>query len=334
MILAKAPISESSWMIADWLEFQVLCSEFSSCSLRNVLRMSDEDQDAENADIGEQDSINERCVEKAVSEIQVRTTSLKTAYPFEITEDGNELVIKESLGAGAYTYIYCLLFSHVNREDVLIPDPPHAPKDRDLLQICATIAAAGYIYGNATSFGFPRANGDGFLTALTAVYEKIKDGVVVANIPAGLPSAVKDGGIDVIAWQDTPDGGAGGLYMLGQVASGSNWQDKSVKPDIGLFHVYWFVRQPASTPLPAMFIPFCLDVRENETLDDVSYYKTHKYGELFYRYKLPLSVDNGLTLEAIIENSQSIERVDDFNDVIEYVDRFRQNVLMAYSGVI
>jgi len=329
MILAKAPIFESDWMIADWLEFQVLCSEFNSCSVSNILRMSDEDQDTENVNIGEQDALNEQCVEKAINEILFRITSLEASYPFELISDGSELVIKNNLGPGAYTYMYCLFFSHVNRDDVLIPDPPNLNHDRDLLQICSTIAAAGSINGNATSFGFPRPDGTNFLTALKSVYEKIGEGVVRENIPAGLPANVKDAGIDVIAWKESLDGGAGRLYMLGQVASGKNWKDKSVKPDIELFHNYWFTDKPASTPLPSMFIPFCLDIRPEEKLKDVLYYKTLEFGNMFYRYRLPCYVEIGLTLNSIIDDDLHIERIDDFGDVIDYVDSFRQNILMA-----
>lgn len=329
MVLAKAPISESSWMIADWLELQVLCSEYGSCGLNNVLRMSDQDQDTENVNIGEQDALNEQCVEKAVNEIQFRITTLEAAYPFEMTDDGNELVIKDDLGAGAYAYIYCLFFSHVNRDDVLIPDPPNTNRDRNLLQICSTIAAAGSIDGNAASFGFPRPDGSNFLAALKSVYERMDEGVVREDIPVGLPDKVKDAGIDVIAWRDVPDGGAGRPYMLGQVASGKNWQDKSVIPDMSLFHDYWFTDKPASTPLPSMFIPFCLDIRPNETLKDVLYYKTLEFGEMFYRYRLPLYVEKGLTLNAVTESGPYIERIDEFNNVIDYVDSFRRNILMA-----
>ncbi|MCZ6802404.1 MAG: hypothetical protein O7D86_00305 [Proteobacteria bacterium] len=329
MLLAKAPINGSSWMIADWLEFQVLCSEFNLYRLSDILRISDEDQDEENVNVGEQDALNEQCVERAVKEIEARISCLEVAYPFEISSDGKELVIKEELCDGAHAYIYCLFFSHVNRDDVLIPDPPHANQDRDLLQICSTIAAAGYISGNAVSFGYPRPNRDGFLTALKAAYERMGEGEVLVEIPAGLSDKVKDAGVDVIAWQDTLDGAAGKMYMLGQVASGHNWQDKSVKEDIRLLHENWFTNAPVSTPLPSMFIPFCLDIKTDETLEDVMLYKTREFGHMFYRYRLPLYVQKGMDLIGNTDYVLHIERIAEFDTVINYVNNFRQDVLIA-----
>ena len=57
------------------------------------------------------------------------------------------------------------------------------------------------------------------------------DGTPVETPRPASPDQVKDDGIDVIAWQPSPDGLAGTHYLLGQSASGDNWKDKSIKSD-------------------------------------------------------------------------------------------------------
>lgn len=324
MILAKAPIMDGGWLLADWLEFKVLTSEFHVFRLSELLYISDEEQDEENLDIGEQDSINQAVLESALNEITQRIQFLKTAYPFDFSTDDSELVLKKEITAGSYVYLYCLFFSHVKREDVLIPDPPHSNADREILQICATLAAAGKVHGNAISFGFPRPDHSNFIDALDKAYKKMGEGVIVETIPAGAPTNEKDARIDVIAWENTPDDAAGKIYILGQVATGKNWDNKAIRGEIDSFHKIWFTRPPISTPIPAMFIPFCLDTNSSSSLKDVVYYKTIKFGDLIYRYRLPAYAAKGYELaEKQHENGHYIERFNEFDKVRQYVDNFR-----------
>lgn len=323
-MLAKAPIFDAAWLLADWIEFKVLTSEYDSFLLNELLYIADEEQDEENIDFVEQDAKNEELLETAIAELEQRREFLKHAYPFDFTLEGSELVLKEDIGEGGYVYLYCLFFSHINREDVLIPDPPHSNADREIMQICSTLAAAGKLQGNAVSFGFPRPDHSNFIDALRKVFEKIGEGIVVDTIPDGAPSNEKDARIDIIAWENTPDSGAGRIYLLGQVASGANWNDKSIIGEIEPFHNIWFIRQPASNAIPSMFIPFCLDV-DSKFLKDKLYYETIKFGNLLYRYRLPLYASKGYELAATQqENGLYIERFDDFYKVKEYVNNFRQ----------
>jgi len=324
MILAKAPTSESSWLLADWLEFHVLCSEFKSYRITELLRISDEDQESENMNISEQDSLNEQCMEKAVEELEVRTEYLGEAYPFYFNDVGNELVIKDEISPGAYVYLYCLIMSHANRTDVLVSQPPISNADRDLMQICATLAVAGDLNGSAISFGFPRPDHSNFLEALKKAYGLMGEGEVVGEIPAGAPANEKDARIDVIAWGNSPDDGPGKKYILGQVATGANWQEKPIKGEIEPFHNIWFSKSPASTAQASMFIPFCLDVESNATLHDVLHMKTYRFGIIYYRYRLPFYANIGYALAGDEGNNNYIERFDEFDKVETYVNTFCQ----------
>ena len=130
------------------------------------MRLSDEDQDSENPNISDQDTVNEEVLQIALNELQLRIDALGLSYPFHFETDGSELVLNESISSGGYVYLYCLFFSHVKREEVIIPNPPHSYPDRDLLQICSTLAAAGSLQANAVSFGFSRPDNSNFINAL------------------------------------------------------------------------------------------------------------------------------------------------------------------------
>lgn len=320
--LAKAPTAGSTWLLADWIEFQVLCSHYKSYRVNDLVRISDEDQDSENQDIGAQDSLNEQYLEEALLELSLRIDCLGEAYPFSFDASGNHLTLNDNINPGGYVYLYCLIFSHINRDDVLTATPSHTNDDRDLMQICATLAAAGDISGNAVSFGFPRPDHSNFLDALKNTYHRMGEGSIVDNVPPGAPRNEKDGRVDIVAWGNQPDGGAGRMYVLGQVATGDNWSNKSIRGEIDPFHNIWFSQSPASTPIPSMFIPFCLDVKQDETLNDVIYIKTYIFGTLYYRYRLPLHANIGYNLANTGNDDLYIERFNEFNKVTEYVESF------------
>jgi len=327
MILAKAPIGDQAWLLADWVEFQVLTSEFDAYRVNELMRLSDEDQDSENPNIAEQDAINEEVLQTALNELQFRIDTLGLSYPFHFEADSSELVLNEAITSGGYVYLYCLFFSHVKREEVILSNPPHSNTDRDLLQICSTLAAAGSLQANAVSFGFPRPDNSNFMNALKTTWRKLGDGEVVDTIPSGAPTSEKDARIDVIAWNSTPDNGAGKHYLLGQVATGKNWQNKSILGEIKPFHDIWFTRTPASTATPAMFIPFCLDVTPPATLKEAVYYATLKFGLMFYRYRLPYFANIGYELAKDNNNGLYIDRYNEFHKVVQYVEDFRSKVL-------
>jgi len=333
MLLAKAPIGDQAWLLADWVEFQVLTSEFHAYRMNELIRLSDEDQDSENPNINEQDAVNEEVLQVALNELQLRINSLGFSYPFHFEDDGSELVLSEPITSGGYVYLYCLFFSHINRGEVIISNPPHSYTDRDLLQICSTLAAAGSLQGNAVSFGYPRPDKSNFITALKNTWNRFQDGKVVDVIPVGAPSSKKDAGIDVIAWTSTPENAAGKHYLLGQVASGADWRMKPILNEIRAFHNIWFDRIPASPPTHAMFIPFCLDVTPPATIKEVVYYATQEYGLIYYRYRLPYFANIGYELAEInnkkedTNNKLYIERYDEFHKVVKYVEDFRSKVL-------
>jgi hypothetical protein len=327
-ILSYPPLDGERWQLVDWIEFSVLCNEFGIFRINHVARIQDENHDEENSDFLEQDVNAERIVERVIEELRLRIDSLEDAYPFQLEDDGITLALKTdtNITNGGYAYLYCLFFSHINSTEVISYKPPVNHQIRDYMQICATIAAAGLVNGNAISFGFPRPDRSNFMDALRRAYVLIGEGKVRGHpLPASSPDA-KDDQMDVIAWQGTPDQTPGIHYVLAQVASGSDWQKKSLKGHIEAFHKIWFEEIPPSTPRPAIFIPFCINLKASKSskdeleLGDKIQVLMYEFGDIFYRYNIPAYVDDGFSL---IKKRASfhIERHEEFHKIIDYVNK-------------
>ncbi len=200
-------------------------------------------------------------VDAMFGELQYRQRVLGDAYPFAVNRRPLGLVrVDDSTSVpGRVVYLFCLLASAIreNKFQPTVVTRPAASRIANLFQVCACLAAGGYTAGEVVSFGFPRPTGTGFLRALRAAYDRFGAGTVRRGVPPGFPVSAKDEGIDVIAWRDHPDRMSGKLYLLGQSASGFDWEGKSVVDRVGQFHG-WFTEPPARHWMPSMFIPFTL----------------------------------------------------------------------------
>jgi hypothetical protein len=212
--------------------------------------------------------------------------------------------------------------------------PKVTNETRDLFQACATIAAGGYVQGPSMSFGFPRPDGTTFLKALHRVYALFGDGKPRARPRAAAARKIKDNGIDIIAWRRSIDKLPCTLYLIAQVASGADWEGKSVKPDREHFHKYWFEHEPGSQPHDAMFMPFGLEPEDPEdgtayedVLIDYMQSNAYRYGTLFYRDRIAGYMAQGLQL--IADGETHIERRPDVVKVVRWVERYTKRLKAA-----
>lgn len=301
MPLANPPITASSHVQLDWLEFKILRSEYKTEGLAGLKRDFDVMRNSEDADQEGGDQDEEEFFEKLLAEMRLRTKCLGDSYPFRLSNSGESLELVPAITPGGYIYLFCLFLSHPSAGSVLSGEylPPIENRVRNYFQACATVAAAGEVIGHSYSFGYPRPDRTDFLTKLAAVYAAFGEGVVVAAIPPGASSWPKDEEIDIICWRPCADDAAGKPYILGQVASGFNWDGKSIKGgSIDSFHNVWFTRRPASQPVATMFIPFCIESTGDETLVERMEVLTHKFGSILYRYRLPKLAQVGVDLKA------------------------------------
>jgi hypothetical protein len=284
--------------LGDWMELSVLRSAAHSLSFPDLQRqigIMGED-DGEDADLRAEETIQRlnEIIQDRMQRVGVEN------YPFEYTEDGNRLVLKELVDS-SIVYVFCLLLSHTKRDDVL--NGSYTPNIDDSIrrsfQGCSTVAAAGLVQGNAIWFGFPRPDKSGFLAKLRATYELICDGTPVEVAIAGTSPSPKDEEIDIIAWSKREDTALPAYYMLAQVASGNNWDVKSIKGQpIHTFHRNWFNTAPACEPQAAMFMPMLFPLYTGATLDQQLQILFAQFGQFLYRFSIPRYYQRGLRLAA------------------------------------
>jgi len=322
--LSMLPLDCGSQEICDWFELYTLSSEYYAASFHELTRAWDkrknsEDADFEGASIDAQDFL-----EGVYQEIRDRIEQLGECYPFDFSESDQELVfLGDRLNDGSKIYIFCLFISHINNK-VVFDEPSFYVIDhrvRDLFQACATWAAAGLVVGHSYSFGFPRPDHSGFLKKLTMIYHCFGDGKAVATPLPGVSKSPKDEEIDVIAWHPRADFSPGTYYILGQVASGNNWVDKSIKGSaIEAFHGTWLSPTPASTAIAAMFIPFVVKPVKNETISDRIGILTRRLGHIYHRLLIPALARKGLELGRTHKNLV-IERIDDVAEISNWIEK-------------
>jgi len=322
--------------VADWLELEAIASPDGRIAFGTLVSATALTENKENQDIGDDDAHKDELVLSVQGEIARRLRNIGDDYPFRIDDKGRALEFRTPVSLVGSVYLFCLFLSHAF-DRTIMPDnlaPEITNRIRDLFQACSTVAAGGYIQGPAVSFGFPRPDGTEFLKALRRVYRLFGDGRPCRKPRKASPPKVKDNGVDIIAWRPSIDDLPVMPYLIGQVASGADWEDKSVKADRNQFHKYWFVEQPASQPQDAMFVPFGLEpANEKQEEDYEALLKDHmqllghKFGNLFYRDRIARHVAHGLQL--IADGEQRIERHADLTEVVQWVEAYTERLRAA-----
>jgi hypothetical protein len=334
-MLRPAPLKAAPNVICDWIEIRALSSPSGFFRLAELRRLWDVTRERENSDPeglqhreddtdfeGVRGGDEDIFIDSVTDEIQDRQDSLGESYPFA-QDERLRISVKETLSFGAYAYLLCLLVSNSKAGEVLSGDwlPRIDHHTRDLFQACATIAAAGEVSGNAFSFGWPRPeNNPSFLSALRRIYGIFGEGVVRTQALQGASPCPKDEEIDVIAWRPRADRAAGTTYLLGQVASGDNWEAKSILGGpIRNFHELWFSVIPPSAPQPSIFIPHAVPPNATGTRRDRMAVQTRKFGLILDRLRLPKAAAEGLEL-FVRRPELTVERVGDIPKIAIWVD--------------
>ena len=298
--------------LADWLEVESLVRSRGVATRGDVLRLydflEDDGHDVElDEATGEEleteilEGDRAECAEDVLSEIEHRALVLGEHYPFELDVPGPQWrIIKAPVSEDTTTvaaracYIFCLLTSAIR--DKRIHGPAVAMLQQTManhFQAVSTDAAAGVLNGEAISFGWPRKSGQAFQPALEDASRRLRLGKPLHDVPLWSSGKEKDAGIDVIAWRDFPDGRPGKLIMLGQVASGRNWTEKSVNNDTSRFFA-WFSERPAQHFIPSIFIPFpqhhdCSgrsDAAFEAVADAEAWYREQEFGLVIDRLRI------------------------------------------------
>lgn len=336
MALKVPPLKAPPALVADWIELRTLADAANSFRLAVLKRHWDVSRDRERSDpegraTREEDTDDEGVsgadadayLEALTEELAQRKGALRTSYPFDLADNGLTIKVANDLNIGQYVYLFCLIVSNYKEDEILEGTwiPRVNNRVRDLFQACSTIAAADYVQGCSISFGWPRPEDNPpFLEKIKEVYALMGEGVPVDQPRPGASVAVKDEEIDIIAWRPQPDRAAGTQYLLGQVASGDNWEVKSIKGGpIDYFHRTWFTQQPPSEANASIFIPHAVTPGAGGgTRADRLALQTAKFGIIFDRLRLPSLTEKGLLL-AHANAGFRIERQADLPKVCAWV---------------
>lgn len=336
--IRQPPLKSAPHLLCDWLELQALASARGSFRLGSLRRMWDVSRETENSDPegletreldtdvdGVSGGDADAFIESITEAIGERIEALEGSYPFRLTK-ASALEVVGPPTEGGYTYLFCLMLTHANGADLLegpwYPSVDHLV--RDLFQGCSTLAAAAEVRGCAISFGWPRPNANPpFLRRLREVYELFGEGTVVDRPRRGVSPSPKDEEIDVIAWRPRPDRSAGTMYLLGQVASGDNWESKPIKGGpIQTFHRNWFQPAPASEALASIFIPHAVPPSEfHGTRRDRMDAITARYGMIIDRMRLPRLAQDGFELAKQGQPTLVIERAEALHAIGHWVNK-------------
>lgn len=322
--------------VADWLELEAIASPDGRVGFETLISASALTENDQEENIGDEDIEEDALVLRAQAEIARRHRTIQDDYPFRIDDNGRSMEFVTPVSKVGSVYLFCLYLSHAFDRTIMPKAlaPKITNKTRDLFQACATVAAGGYVQGPAISFGFPRPDGADFLKALKRVYRLFGDGRPRKRPRAAAARSIKDNGIDIIAWRRSADNLPGTFYMIAQVASGKDWEGKSVVPDREHFHQYWFEDKPGSPPHDAMFMPFGLEpegwedgVAYESVLKDYMQSVAYRYGTLFYRDRIARYLADGLQLATSSE--PNIERATDIIKVIRWVNKYTEKLRAA-----
>lgn len=320
-VLSPPPASAEDWLLVDWLELSAFFSPFCEASIDDAISTREIQEDEAEEDIGEKDAEEDEWRSLIENEIEERQKALTDAYPFELSDDGEQLKFtgQDDLAGPYASYLVCLILSHVTRSPILNipPQPAHIREARKrLFQIIATLAAAGHAQGGAVSLGWPREKKE----TIIEVVGRATAGAQTGNpraAPLGMaPKGAKDGGLDVLAWRPAPDGPPPEAFYFVQAASGHNWEEKSAKGDYEQFLTCYFDVSPGGNPAFITICPFRLPFEKKE-------YATIAHGMISDRTRAPARVRDALAIAAQNDN-HLIDEIENFASLSKWLKRYRR----------
>ncbi len=322
--LLSSPAADSNAIeMVDWLELQAFFSSHFESRLDEIDAINRRQEDEQEDDIAEHDSLVELRRSEIENELTFRKDSLKDAYPFVLSDDGERVELKHrDVEQNGRFYLLCLILSHATRSPFL-QNPPvgdELTQARNVLfQVLSTLALAGETNGQAIWLGWPRLAAGSILGMVSRACAASKTGKA-RGTPASManPSA-KDGGVDVMSWPPFGDRPPPSYFLFGQTASGHNWVNKSSKPDADEFLQHYFDEHPQCDIRHATVIPFRIS-------DDLMTQKSRQHGSIFDRTRAPFVAFKGY------RNALAGGEIDGYEKswrILRWVMKYRRWALLA-----
>jgi hypothetical protein len=319
-VLSAPPIGADIYIVVDWLELEAFLSPFGVAGVDDVISSQFlQSEDAED-DIAERDRQEEDLRSAIEAEVRFRDSALGDAYPFALSDDGEQLEITcgDEVHDAASAYLLCLILSHVTNSPILrVPPDPGIVREarKRLFQILATLAAAGHAHGGAVSLGWPREKKESIIDVVARATASAGTGQARAQPHSAEPKGAKDGGLDVLAWQPAPDGPPPEIFYFVQAASGNNWVGKSSRDDHQQFLTCYFDTHPMCNFAFLTVCPFRLSEKDKQ-------YQQISHGTISDRTRAPAMAL--AALQAAAGGQQQIDEVEQFPLIAKWVARYRR----------
>lgn len=248
--------STDELLLADWLELLALTSPDENASYVDLERVlhregvffsGDESSiDEGDASILEDEAI-ERKIQQVSHEIESRAIAAGNAYPFML--EPRSIALRSSR-QDFVPYIFCLCLSVFGAQRA-------TNAIRKMFEYLSCEAAKHFLNGEVIRFGSPRNTSEipsRFDEAVSEICARLGEG---QGYSLTSPLHRKDDGLDVVAWRDFPDRVAGKLILLGNCASGNDWNEKLGELNPLAFCSQWFAQAPASNAvmIKSFFVP-------------------------------------------------------------------------------
>ncbi len=317
-VLSPPPVGCDVFIVVDWLEIAAFLSPLGFSSLDDIISSQELQGEDSIDDIGERDRRSEEMRSAIEAEMAFRGGALGAAYPFELSDDGEQVLCGEELENPTSAYLLCLILSHVTNSPILSV-PPNAEMVREarkrLFQIIATLAAAGHAHGGAVSLGWPREKKEAIIDVVARAANASGTGQARPAPHALQPKGAKDGGLDVLAWRRAPDGPPPELFYFVQAASGHNWIGKSARDDHLQFLACYYEAHPMCNIAFLTVCPFRLT-------EDVKQYNQISHGTISDRTRAPAMVLAGL--QSAGQDGEAIDEVENFPVIAKWLARYRR----------
>ncbi len=302
-------------LAADYLELTALFSDQARSFTKDLINATEIGAEEDYSDVDEEMTGREEIVSGAVKRIDRRSTALGEAYPFTLDENGDVLTyVGQEPSYGQAAYVLSLILSHLKAVSPVLDGSAVYPSDAEVIslrkyfQYFATAALAAEVHGRAWSFGHPRPDKTNFHAKLAEIWGVFRDGILQSA--SGAPAKPQDDQIDVFAARLHRDGLPGFLLAAGQVATGNNWRDKSLRHHLEkVFPSRWFGQQPVTMMMCYHIIPFTRP--DDDFFDDCRI-----LGNVLHRLRVPYRVaeaqglhDQGVIIEAFDQLGAAVEWV-------------------------
>jgi len=312
-------------LAADYLELTAFFSEQLTSFTKDLINAAEIGAEDDYSDVDEEMTNREEIVSGAVGRIDGRRRALCGSYPFGLDENGDVLTfVGQNLSYGQAAYILSLILSHLKAVSPILDGSTIYPTDAEIVELrkffqyFATAALAAEVNGRAWSFGHPRPDHTNFHTKLGEIWGVFRDGILQSAV--GVPERPQDDQIDVFAARLHPDGLPGFLLAAGQVATGKNWREKSLRAHLrDVFPSRWFGQQPVTMMMCYHIIPFTRP--DDEFFDDC-----RVLGNVLHRLRVPYRVAEAQRLHA---QGTAIEAFDQLAAAVAWIKAYATRGVVA-----